>query len=102
MAAAVNAARQLRAAPRALAKTEQSTPEVPKVVIGARWTRGMHSVRREPNTELGTYEEVNSQVTSQTEEFVQRALLARVTDPASLQRIEAARTARLVTPGTSQ
>jgi hypothetical protein len=39
---------------------------------------------------------------TQTEDFIQRALLAVVTEPASLQRIEAARTARRVTPGASQ
>lgn len=114
MAGAVSAPRQLRAAPRAVAivpgtpavdvvnaaEAVEAAPKKPKVDLGVRFSRGMHLLRREPA--LGIYEEVNSPALTQTEDVVQRALLAPVTDPASLQRIEAARTARRVTTGASQ
>ena len=74
-------------------------PAKPVVVIGSRWTP--QAVIRMDRA-AGTFEEVNTQLLTQTESLVQRALLAPVRDPATLQRIEAARLARRVTNGAPQ
>lgn len=70
------------------------------VAIGCRWKPNLYSVVND--RQAGVYEEVNSQIASKTEDFVQRALLATVRDPASLQRIEAARVARRITNGAQK
>jgi len=69
------------------------------VDIGCRWTPD--AVIRMDRA-AGTFEEVNTQLLSDTEILVQRALLSPVRDPAALQRIEAARVARRVTNGVPQ
>ncbi len=66
------------------------------VDIGCRWKADLHSFIND--RAIGVYEEVNSQIASKTEDYVQQALLVKVSDPASLQRIAAARTARSPKP----
>ena len=91
--AAVNAPK-LRAAPPAPVATPKTYPR-----IGARWKPGVIERR---DTELGFFEAINPHAITSAEILVQQALLAKVTDAESLQRIEAARVARRVTNGASQ
>lgn len=94
MAAAVSTPRQLRAAPPAPAASPKAYPR-----IGARWTPGAIERR---DTERGFYEAINPHAITSAEILVQQALLAKVVDLESLQRIEAARVARRVTQGSQQ
>lgn len=70
-------------------------PARPAVVIGSRWTPD-YAIRLD--RAAGAFEEVNSQMLRESERLVQRALLALVIDPESLQRIESARVARSPKP----
>jgi len=92
--------KQLRPAPPAPARVESvARGEKSLAYISSRWTP--HQVVRDDRG-AGVFEAVNPALLSMTEILTQRALLASVTDPASLQRIEAARVARRVNQGASQ
>lgn len=93
MAGAVSPAK-LRAAPPAPARVPKTYPR-----IGSRWMPGAIERR---DSAAGFYEAINPHAITSAAILVQQALLAKVTDPESLQRIEAARVARRVTQGSKQ
>ena len=81
------------------ARVDMPAPTQSTVVIGLRWKPGPIERR---DTERGFFEAVNPHALTSSEILVQQALLAKVSDPESLQRIEAARVARRVNQGSQQ
>ncbi len=78
-------------APAVAPRDAVAQPLRPVIVIGSRWTPD-YAIRLD--RAAGVFEEVNSQMLRESERLVQRATLAPVINPESLQRIEAARVAR--------